>query len=232
MKKLFGLALFFAFLIFTTGTHAQTNALSVKFDQQTLTLLEKTNDGHWCETLASAFIGGIMAILAAWYAFNQQTKKEKDDGKNFNLRVVKAICCEVKTLQGVYDEGTGKFLKQHKAGEPFFRWMHISQQHFTIFESNAQHIAKIDGILAERIIIVYELMKLMVESFGVNSHYIKKLEDVASLLKTNSNDQQLLADQKIIWGQLIQQADIIKQLDTRLHSAADEMYRRIEELQK
>jgi hypothetical protein len=203
---------------------AQTNAIAVKLDDKTQEILQGATSDHWLETFASAFLGGIMAIAAAWIAFRWQICKEKNEQKEFNLRVLEAICCEVKTLREIYDEGSGKMLKEHKAGEPFFRWLHISQEHFTVFESNAEHIGRIDSELAKQIIVVYELMKLMIESFGVNSRYIGELEKINAFLRTDEKNPHLLQQRKWYWDQLVYQAEILKKLDARMGAAADKLF--------
>jgi hypothetical protein len=211
---------------------AQGNPIVVRLDDKTQNILQDATSDHWLETFASAFLGGIMAIAAAWIAFRWQIGKEKNEQREFNLRVLEAICCEIKILREIYDEGTGKMLKEHKAGEPFFRWIHISQEHFTIFESNAEHIGKIDSELAKRIIVIYELMKLTVENFGVNSRYISELERFDSLLRTDSTNKSLLQNRQFYWNQLIYQAELLKKVDAKMHVEAEELFKRFEELKQ
>ncbi|MGH7989869.1 MAG: hypothetical protein ACREDS_06770, partial [Limisphaerales bacterium] len=173
---------------------------------------------------ASAFLGGIMAILAAWIAYKWQTGKEQKSDDEFNLRILEAICHEVKILQAIYDNGSGKFLKEHKSGTPFFHWLYISQQHFIVYESNAEHIGKIDSELAKRIITIYATMKVMVENFGVNSHYIANFEKANSLLQQNPNDPILIRNKEFFWNQLIQQAELLKKVDSQLLTAANDLF--------
>ena len=219
---------FSVFLIGVQVAVAQMKAIPIKLDDKTQKILQDATSDHWLEMCASAFLGGIMAVIAAWVGFRWQTRKEEKGEKEFNLRVLEAICYEVKILQAIYDEGAGKLLKEHKAGEPFFRWLHISQQHFTVFESNAEHIGKIDSELAKRIIAIYELMKLMVENFGVNSRYLANLDQLNSLLRANPNDQNLLRDKQFCWNQLIQQAELLKKVDGQLLVAANDLFAEFE----
>jgi hypothetical protein len=173
-----------------------------------------------------------MAIAAAWAAFRWQIKKEKREQQEFNVRVLKAICCEVKILREIYDDGSGGMLKKNKLGEPFLIWLHISQQHFVVFESNAEHIGKIDSTLAKRIIVVYELMKLMIEAFGINGHYIAKLEQINSFLINNPNDVNLLKNRQIVWNQLVRQAERMKKLDARLSVEADALFEEFDQVEQ
>jgi hypothetical protein len=211
---------------------AQSNVVAVKLDEKTQNILQDATSDHWLETFASAFLGGIMAVAAAWIAFRWQIGKEKEEQREFNLRVLEAICCEVRTLKEIYDEGTGKMLKEHKIGDPFFRWLHISQEHFTVFESNAEHIGRIDSELAKQIIVVYELMKLMIESFGVNSRYIGELEKINAILRTDGKNPYLLQQRKWYWDQLVYQAELMKKLDAKMGVAADKLFNEFNQIKQ
>jgi hypothetical protein len=212
MKRIF-LLICFLTLIFIGVCFAQNNPIS-----------QDTSSDHWLETFASAFLGGIMAILAAWIAFKWQTGKEQKNEDEFNLRVLGAICHEIKILQAIYDNGSGQLLKEHKAGTPFFHWLNISQQHFIVYESNAEHIGKIDSELAKRIITIYATMKVMVENFGVNSHYIASFEKANSFLQQNPKDPIFVRNKEFFWNQLIQQAELLKKVDNQLLIAANDLF--------
>lgn len=208
------------------------DTVTVKLDAKTLALLDKPPESHWGETFTSALLGGVLAILGGWLVFRLQQLKDHKAQTEFNFRVVEAICCEVKTLKSIYDADTGARLRQHPAGEPYFRWLHISQNHFVVFESNAEHIGKIEPELASHIIEVYELMKLMVESLGVNRHHTDKLEKVNDSLQTRPDDAELVRIRQWLLAEMIRQAGILKELDSKLRESSEKFFQRFEEIKR
>jgi hypothetical protein len=163
MKRRFGIILILASVLIGKTAFAQTNAILVKLDDETKNIFRDATADTWFKkdsftsALLGGLLGGLAAVVAVFVADSLQRKKERQADNDFDQRVLNAIQIELKTLMEIYDSGTRAKIKDLKDGELFPFWLHFSQKHFVVFESNASHIGKIDPELAGQIIKVYEL---------------------------------------------------------------------------
>ena len=231
---------YLAFLVVITGlligrmAFAQTNAVLFKLDDETKNILRDATTDSWFkkEAFTSALLGGLTAVVAAWFAYRWEIRKEKRADEEFNLRVLDAIQTELKTLLEIYDADVSKKLKDLKEGEVFPHWSHFSQNHFIIYETNASHIGKIDPELAKQLIKVHEFLKVLVESFGINSRYVMESDQIAWGLRQRPTDQQLSEKQQNIHALMVAQGQEMKRLDNRVRVEADLFFRRFDELKQ
>ena len=208
----------------------QTNATVFKLDDESKGILREATTDSWFkkEAFTSALLGAATAILAAWLAFLWQCRKDREAETEFNQRVLDAIQIELKTLMGIYDSGKAGKIKNLKEGETFPYWLHFTQKHLVVFESNASHIGKIDPELAGQIIKVYEIMKVFIEAMGVNSYYVRDLDQVAWALKHNPTDPHLGERWQGIQSSLANQAVELKRIDEQIHAEADKLFKLFE----
>ena len=234
MKILLGIFLIVTAAFLAETTFSQTDVTVFKLDEETKGILRDATTDSWFkrEAFTSALIGAATAIGAAWLAFLWQSAKEQKAERDFNQRVLDAIRMELKTLMGIYDSGKAGKIKDFKDGDIFPYWLHFSQKHFVVFESNASHIGKIDPELAAQIIKVYEIMKVFVEAMGVNSYYVRDRDQVAWALKQNPTDTRLIERQQGIHLSLVNQAIELKRIDGLMHAEADELFSRFEKVKE
>ena len=180
------------------------------------------------DAFTSALLGGLTAVVAAWLAYWWELRKERHADQEFDQRVLSAIQIELKTLMDIYDSGKAAKIKNLKDGETFPYWLHFSQKHFVIFESNASHIGKINPELAGQIIKVYEIMKVFIEAMGVNSSYVRDSDQVVWALKHAPTDPNLIERQQWLHSSLVNQAVELKRLDLRMHAEAVELFKLFE----
>ena len=198
MKKTLAMVLVVATMFAAKTMFSQKNATVFKLDDETKGILRDATADNWFkkEAFTSALLGAATAIGAAWVAFLWQRRNEQRAERAFNQLVLDAIRIELKTLIDIYDSGKAGKIKDLKDGETFPYWLHFSQRHFIVFESNASHVGKIDPELAAQIIKVYEIMKVFVEAMGVNSYCVRDLDQVAWALKQTPNDTRLIERQQ------------------------------------
>ena len=65
---------FSVFLIGVQVAVAQMKAIPIKLDDKTQKILQDATSDHWLEMCASAFLGGIMAVIAAWVGFRPERR--------------------------------------------------------------------------------------------------------------------------------------------------------------
>jgi hypothetical protein len=135
-------------------------------------------------------------------------------------------------LLEIYDTGTAVKIKDLKDGELFPYWLHFSQKHFVVFESNALHIGKIDPELAGQIIKVYELLKVFVENMGINGRYLADRDQTNWALRFNSTDKNLLDRRDWIESCMVNQAKDMKKLDAKIRFELDEFFKRCDKLKQ
>ncbi len=213
---------------------AQTNAVLFRLDDETKQILRKATTDSWFkkEAFTSALLGGLTAIAAAWLAYRWELRKERKAEQEFNWRVLDAIQIELKTLMEMYDSGTGAKIKDLKDGETFPYWLHFTQRHFVVFESNALHIGKIDPELASQIIRVYELLKVWVEGAGINSHHVRDQNQNILALRIHPTDHNLLQQKIEIHSLLVTQAKVMKELDGKIRFEVGEFFKRFDKLRQ
>jgi len=227
-----------ALLATAESTFALTNEAVLRLDPETRGLVRQLAEDSWFkkEAFASALLGGLIAVGAAWLAHYLQTKKEEDAEKRFNDRVLGAIRVELTTLRQFYDTSEARRFKDFEEGDTFPFWLHLRQNHFTVFESNAAHIGKIEPDLASRLVRVYELLRVLIEYLGVNSRYFEELQQVWRELRIRPTTVRadLIVDdlqrrEKQLHAQMAHQAMDLKRLDGQLRSEWDALFKCFEE---
>jgi len=180
----------------------------------------------------SALLGGLTALAAVLLADYLQRKKENREDKDFNFHVLEAIQTELKTLLEVFDADTSNKLKNLKEGEVFPHWIHFSQKHFIVYETNIIHIGKIDPKLAKQLIKVHELIKVLIENFGINSHYVMDSDQVYWALRQNPNDQNLMARKERAHSLMVGAAKDLKQQSEKIHIEAGKFFQHFDEVKQ
>ncbi|HLX69844.1 MAG TPA: hypothetical protein VKV04_09485 [Verrucomicrobiae bacterium] len=234
MRKHWGMIVVLASMLVCKIASAQTNAVLFRLDDETKQILRKATTDSWFkkEAFTSALLGGLTAIAAAWLAYRWELRKERKAEQEFNWRVLDAIQIELKTLMEMYDSGTGAKIKDLKDGETFPYWLHFTQRHFVVFESNALHIGKIDPELASQIIRVYELLKVWVEGAGINSHHVRDQNQNILALRIHPTDHNLLQQKIEIHSLLVTQAKVMKELDGKIRFEVGEFFKRFDKLRQ
>jgi type II secretory pathway pseudopilin PulG len=226
MKNPFGKILLLAFVLIWKPAFAQSNTVVLNLDNETRDILLNATEDSWFkkDAFTSALLGGLTALAAVFWTDWLQRRKEHREEDEFNQRVLNAIRIELKMLLEIHDNGASGKIKDLKDGDTFNYWLHFSQKHFVIFESNASNIGKIDSELASQIIKVYGLLRVYVETMGINSRYVSDNDQTNWALQLNPTDKNLLERSKWIRSLMIEQAKELRQMDSQIRSSLDVLF--------
>ncbi len=95
--------------------------------------------------------------------------RETQTRNEFANNVLRAIRCELEALDDLYYAGIGADLTKTAEGSPLKVRFALDEDFFTVFNSNAVHLGKIDSRIAKEIVKVYALVKGQVENLRINN---------------------------------------------------------------
>jgi hypothetical protein len=201
---------------------AQTNALSVRLDDETRQFLRESTTDHWFKRDAFvstvlggtlAFVGGLVAVI---YAERSQKRRKLEGDEEFRANVLRAIRCELIAIREVYDQGIGAKLSEVPDGQLFPLRLGLTQDWFTVFEANAVHLGNIDGNISRTIIGVYTLSKQLIEEFRINNEYLLLIAQAEIQVQAHPMHLTAEATLKNIQNNAVYQAGKIKAVDKKL----------------
>lgn len=132
-------------------------------------------------SLLGAIVGGFIAAWATRKSvqqiFQNDLKKRKME-KQENLQgLYRAIKSELNALWTRYNEGAGKDIENLEDGRPLLMYYPLTQDYFTVYQSNAHLIGEIQNEdLRGHIILTYNAAKGVVDSYRYNNHIIGQHE--------------------------------------------------------
>ena len=213
--------------------NAQTNLLSVKLDATTQNLLREATKDKWLETWLFTVLGGILAagagILQSWHSHRQATRQRNLDDKEFADNILRAIRRELESLQSIYNKGIGARLEQLPGGQFFPYRLGLTQEWFTVFNSNAIHLGRIEGETSRRIVAVYITMKWLIEEYRINNDYLSRLEQAEIESRLRPGDNLISGRLPFIQQIMVSQAGRIRETDQRLKGAVVELFARLDQ---
>ncbi len=163
-----------------------------------------------------------------------QEARKKDQDEEFEKNVLHAICCEITTLLYLHDKGIGQALRNLPEGKPLFGFLHISQNFFTVFESNASHIGKIAPALSKDMVELYLVMKAMIEDLAVNKSFYERLKELNNdrkhLAPSDPDFEIVQASINFYQDAMVKQADRLRLTDARIHALADGLKQKYDSL--
>lgn len=140
-----------------------------------------TNLSNLLSGFLGAAFGGLIAALSSLLAVKKQAKftrqidKERLD--NEVEGVIQSIYDEIETVYGGYIQSIGRFVEELKPGGSLMVHYHVSEDYFTIFNSNAVLIGKIDNSeLRSLIVNTYTKGKMLLDSFRLNNDILSRYE--------------------------------------------------------
>ena len=130
--------------------------------------------------IGGALIGGLISARATKKSVQQIFKndlKKRDIEKQENLQgLYRAIRSELNTLWLRYEEA-GKKIEDLKNGQPLLVYYPLTQDYFTVYQSNAHLIGEIpNDDLRGIIILSYSAAKGIVDSYRYNNHIVGQHE--------------------------------------------------------
>jgi len=220
----------FALVSSTVAVSAQTNSITLTLDQETRPFLRSAEEDKWFkkENFASTVLGGVLAIAgglaATLWADNLQARRKRREDAEFSENVIRAIRREIEAIQEIYNKGIGGRLRECPKGQRFPFWLGMTQNWFTVFDSNAVNLGKIEGELSRQIITVYIRMKQLIEEFRINGEYLKWLKEATAELQRRPMEASIIGQYKDIEGLMLSQVTRMQECDQALKAAADELF--------
>jgi hypothetical protein len=180
------------------------------------------------ENFFSTLVGGAVAIAgglaATWWSHKLQARHQRLEDSEFSENVLRAIRRELEALGEIYAKGIGKALHEVPEGKPLSQSLALTQEWFTVFNSNAVHLGKIEGELSERIIIVYARTKHVIEEFRINNNFIEHLNEATAELRVRPRDEFISGKLQMLQEMMLLQVKRIRQSDQALKTASEELF--------
>lgn len=209
---------------------AQATTNFVTLDRETRTFLRTSLEDKWFkkENLASTLLGGALAIAGGFaatiLAHTLQARRKRRTELEFSRNLLRLLRCELEALREIYDTGIGKLLNELPDGKLFMYRLALTEDWFSMFNTNAVHLGRIEGELSRQIIKVYALMKRLIEEYRINNGYIKEFDDATAESCFRPGDSQVAGKLKWIQELICAQTARIKEADRVLKTATDELF--------
>lgn len=108
-------------------------------------------------------------------------ERETQARNEFSKNVLRAIRCELEALDELYYAGIGSDLTKTEDGSPLKVRFALSEEFYTVFNSNAVHLGKVDAQIAKQIVKVYMLVKAQIENLRINNTMLDELDRLEEL---------------------------------------------------
>lgn len=131
--------------------------------------------------LVGAVIGGLFTLRAAKKAAQREADKERRADEKIVQNLLDALGVEIQALWGFHMKRIGTNVEKLPAGQPLLQYYPLTQDYFTIYNSNASAIGSVkDDELRKAIVITYNKCKKVVDGFKYNNDLLKA-GDIASM---------------------------------------------------
>ncbi|WP_025040876.1 hypothetical protein [Nitrosospira briensis] len=168
-------------------------------------------------------IGGGLTLAGVCLAHRFQ-KKEAAERDNEHVRgLLQAFHDEIQTLWEIYKAGAGADIVALANNEPMLSHWPLTQDYFTIYNTNASSIGKIKNQeLRRQIITTYTKARTMIDSIRLNNDLLHKLEHDCFLFRETpspANESNASASRNALVGY----ATALKQSHSELELAASKL---------
>lgn len=139
--------------------------------------------------LIGAIVGGFFTLKATDKAIREENAKEirRDDKEVQNL--LDALGVEISALWDFHMRRLGGTIEQLPDGQALEIYYPLTQDYFTIYNSNAVSIGRIkDSELRKSIVVTYNKCKKVVDGFKYNNEMVREYRDSVSRAKVTFSD--------------------------------------------
>ena len=216
--------------------YTQTNTLSVRVDDETRNLLRGIKEDKWFkkENFASTVLGGALAMAAGLAASLcaqwLKARHEKRKEAEFASNVLRAIRRELEALGDIYKKAIGGELAQAVPGRILRTRFAFSQNYLTVFEANAIHVGRLDGPISRRIITVYVLLKSLVEDLRVNNSYLDMLDSVDTGRHIINYPPRTQAQRAEVERWLVKHCELLKVHEKNLKAEVEALFQSLDKI--
>ncbi|MDX2074163.1 MAG: hypothetical protein SFX19_07365 [Alphaproteobacteria bacterium] len=139
--------------------------------------------------LIGAVVGGYFTLVATDKAIREENAKENRRDEKEVQNLLDALGVELHALWSFHMRRIGALIEELPAGQPLAIYYPLTQDYFTIYNSNAVTIGRVrDPVLRESIVITYNKCKKVVDGFKYNNellqaHKEQEMVEYAALIK-------------------------------------------------
>jgi hypothetical protein len=185
---------------------------------------------YWGILISSAIgalIGSALTLIATLISHRLQrsTQKEKDADQLRGL--LQAIHDEIEALWEIYLSTAGTQIEALPDGHPLLIYWTVTQDYFTIYNTNAFFIGRIqDHDLRKAVVVAYARARAVIDGFRMNNELVHEYEYALSLFQETQNPvHQTRANAYL--QRLARYAARLKRQHSELSEAVSEVLRRL-----
>ncbi|HLA75641.1 MAG TPA: hypothetical protein VJM76_06990 [Gammaproteobacteria bacterium] len=174
-----------------------------------------------------AFIGSALTLAGAYIVHSLEKAESAREEVEHLFGLLQAIHDEIETLWESYLGSVGAHAEALRDNTPLLLFWPITQDYFTIYNTNASFIGKIkDHDLRKQIVATYAKARGLIDSYRMNNDLVQKWE-YAHLLYQESQNQIHQTNAQARHQSLIQYASEIKKRHDELKLMVSELLRRL-----
>ncbi len=143
------------------------------------TLLQ--NSFGFISALIGAVVGGYFTLKATDKAIREENAKEDRQEEKEVQNLLDALGVEINALWSFHMRRIGEVVEQLAENTPLMIYYPLSQDYFTIYNTNAAAIGRIkEAPIRESIVVTYNKCKKVVDGFKYNNELIKDFKQSAA----------------------------------------------------
>lgn len=124
-----------------------------------------------------ALAGSALTMLATYLSYRWEVSKQVKKDSQMLIGVLQAVHDEIETLWDLYMEGIGHQLEALQNGQPLNMYYPVTQEYFTVYNTNAFFIGRIeDHDLRKLIVSTYSQARGLIDSYRLNNDLVQKHE--------------------------------------------------------
>jgi len=159
--------------------------------------------------ITGGIITGIYTLKATDKALREENDKEIRREEKEVQNLLDALGVEIKTLWNFHMKRVGGRIEAMPDGQPLEFYYPLTQDYFTIYNSNAAMIGRIkDCDVREAIVVCYNKCKKVVDGFKYNNELVREYRDLNNIPGKTSQEEQRTASKL---KELIDYARLIKE---------------------
>jgi hypothetical protein len=174
-----------------------------------------------------AFIGSALTLAGAYYSHWLQRRQEAQKEAEHLLGLLQGIHDEIETLWEGYTSSIGAHAEALQDNTPLMAFWPITQDYFTIYNTNAFFIGKIKNHdLRKQIISTYARSKGLIDTYRMNNELLQKYE-YATILAQESQSPTHQKNAQARYQSLVQYASQVKLKHVELKIIVAELLRHL-----
>lgn len=191
-----------------------------------------TSHNYWdwgvlVSSAVGALVGSALTLIATYVAPRLQLATQKQNDADQLKGLLQAIHDEVEALWDGYARSAGSQIEALVDARPMLMYWPITQDYFTIYNTNAFFIGRIkDHDLRKAIVLTYARARGLIDSFRMNNDLVHKYEYAILLFQESQNpNHQLMANGHL--QVLIKYAMGLKKRHEELKVLVSDLFRRL-----